>query len=661
MTDLAQSSSKRLLRIVSKCTTEDELIAVFSRFSAANDTLFIVTRTPKPVGFVARIKIALAGGEVMVDGSGEVVGSVPAGGDQRPGMVLRLSDLAGKSRAILDRMSEVRKAEREGASIDEATTPAATLGELIGANAAEAKPAPTLPRLSDVTRDGKRKKREDQTPLPEPMPLSELLPAVPKADAPAAETRAPSSSYVLPANPLGELPDGSIEGFIECALYEESASSESASGDGDESDSGAGKEVNGFANTLLAMDAAEAPAAAPGGKAMARGKRKEPEHAKTLNIAALPKVKPRPRVVRPPGADGGRQPRVVRAPSGPADTNRRPLPGVGPAPGDPPPIPGAVQAMATASARPRPPGHASRHVTTERPQQSRAAALASALLTPRPGSDDLPLWKRPRVLQIAVAAAVVVLVLAIIGFATCGDDDSAAHTVAIDAAPVAAAADPKAAAGEADSAGAKDKTAPDETEGTAANTTAADEAAENTTPEASDETAETTAPASDETVDTTAPDEATDNNAAGETKDELAPGQCRVAFTSRPNHATVSVDGKRVGKTPISKVLPCQTIKVEMDHPRWEAEQRKVRLKEGETNNVKMGLSRPMVTLWVLSMPPGATLWVHGHKVGKTPTKIQVRGFERAPLKVKKSGYKTWQQTVRPTGKKTLKVRLQKR
>ncbi|HEY4181692.1 MAG TPA: PEGA domain-containing protein [Kofleriaceae bacterium] len=45
-------------------------------------------------------------------------------------------------------------------------------------------------------------------------------PGAPKATRPE-ETRTPGSSFVLPANPLMNLTDASLEGFIDCALYEE--------------------------------------------------------------------------------------------------------------------------------------------------------------------------------------------------------------------------------------------------------------------------------------------------------------------------------------------------------------------------------------------------------------------------------------------------------
>jgi hypothetical protein len=53
-----------------------------------------------------------------------------------------------------------------------------------------------------------------------PVEKKVINPGSPKAQAPE-ETRTPGSSFVLPANPLMNLTDASLEGFIDCALYEE--------------------------------------------------------------------------------------------------------------------------------------------------------------------------------------------------------------------------------------------------------------------------------------------------------------------------------------------------------------------------------------------------------------------------------------------------------
>lgn len=664
----AKSSSQRVLRIVSKCATEDELIAVFSRFSADNDMLFIVTRTPKPVGFSARIKIALAGGEVMIDGDGEVVGSVPAGTDGRPGMVVRLTNLVGESRAILDRMGEVRQRVREARPIDEPTTPGTTLGALVAAheamagieNAAAKEPPPAtaaakeppLPRLAgDAKRLGTRS--EDQTPLPDPMPMTtDSLPALasrpagssPKADpvpADGSQVRAQSSSYVLPANPLGELPDGSIEGFVECSLYEEAESDDEPDdqqGAATNGTNGAAshEDVSGFAQTLMAMPALDA-----AGNGKPRGKAKEAAHSKTLNIAALPKVKPRPRVVKPTGKAPG--------------DNQRPLPGVGATSGEPPPVPGPASALAAAASSPG---------VLKAPAASTTPPGLFFPASPSPARKQAPIWKQlwerawrqPPMVRIAAGAAVGILALILVATMTCGDEPStstAASTSEEKARPASAEKARPASAEKAPPASAGVSPEPAPVAPPVADEPVAAPAAPIEPPDA--------APPTLTQKDPPEPAKAEPKAAATIAAPEVPTGQCEIAVVSRPDNAVVRIDGKRVGKTPLEKALPCGRVEVSVDRARWVGERRRVRLEPGKRTEVRVALSRPQVKLWILSMPPNATVWVRGRRVGKTPIKVDVRAYERSAVKIRKRGYETWRQRIRPTGKKTLKVRLRKR
>src|SRR4029079_1682275 len=75
-----------------------------------------------------------------------------------------------------------------------------------------------------------RARTVDATPLAASPPAPDALPPAdafrtdetPTGEARTPEARTPGSALVLPANPLQDLTDESIEGFVDCTLYEES-------------------------------------------------------------------------------------------------------------------------------------------------------------------------------------------------------------------------------------------------------------------------------------------------------------------------------------------------------------------------------------------------------------------------------------------------------
>jgi hypothetical protein len=169
--------TNRLLRVVTRCATRDEFLATFDRF-VDESSVFVATHQPRPVGARLPFAIALKGGESVLKGEGEVIEAFleAAGSLRRPGMRLRILRLDAPSREVHQVLLERKR---------------------------RAAPA-TLPPVGAV---------------PRPVPPPER-PAT-GSGAPAAESRVPGSSYVVPANPFGELPPEALEYFVECTLYEE--------------------------------------------------------------------------------------------------------------------------------------------------------------------------------------------------------------------------------------------------------------------------------------------------------------------------------------------------------------------------------------------------------------------------------------------------------
>ena len=83
---------------------------------------------------------------------------------------------------------------------------------------------------SDVSKPQLRIVRDepvaDAEPAAKPEPPAKPEPEQPKAQPKRAETRTPGSSFVLPANPLMNMTDASLEGLVDCRLFESNASAE---------------------------------------------------------------------------------------------------------------------------------------------------------------------------------------------------------------------------------------------------------------------------------------------------------------------------------------------------------------------------------------------------------------------------------------------------
>jgi hypothetical protein len=269
-------SQRRLIRIASGCKTEDQFVAVFHRF-CDGDSIFIATKTPKPVGETLSFCVTLADGEPLLAGTGAVSESYvdKTGPFARPGMRITFSNLEDGSEPVLKRLTQAA----EKASAQPPKKPRATvLG--IPPIVSPAPPATPGPKAATAATPESSKSGIDlpspvvktrplpprkPTPPPIPRPVSRSVddswsevnePAAQRARALGSESessgasvdaavgaavdaltgpagdnaveanedqRVPHSGIVLPANPFGELNSESLEHFVECTIYEERA------------------------------------------------------------------------------------------------------------------------------------------------------------------------------------------------------------------------------------------------------------------------------------------------------------------------------------------------------------------------------------------------------------------------------------------------------
>ncbi len=129
----------------------------------------------RPVGLETAFSIDLAHGAPALRGLGIVIEawSTPGNRYGRPGLLLGIRKLTADSEGVFERLLAAHVA---------ATPP----------------PTPTQPQPASA--------------LASPLPLPQVVPD---------DTRTPGSELVLPANPLMNISDHSLEGFVDCTLYEE--------------------------------------------------------------------------------------------------------------------------------------------------------------------------------------------------------------------------------------------------------------------------------------------------------------------------------------------------------------------------------------------------------------------------------------------------------
>lgn len=178
----APSTNLEPIRILTRCATRDQFVAMFRRFCTAT-TCFIPSRDRRPAGLAVAFSIRLHDGTPMLRGEGVVLEAWTTGDNpyRRPGIKLGIHHLTPDSTPIHE--------------------------ELVAATgyAVPLSPAAQLAMI--------------QQRAPGPATVETVTPTVeiPPLERPDAPRRA-GSADVLPANPLSELGDDGIAAFVDCSL-----------------------------------------------------------------------------------------------------------------------------------------------------------------------------------------------------------------------------------------------------------------------------------------------------------------------------------------------------------------------------------------------------------------------------------------------------------
>ena len=223
----------KALCVGTRCASVDHFVSTFSRF-CDDDSFFVATVSSRPVGLETAFSIQLADGVPVLRGLCVVreIWSTPVNRFGRPGIRLGIVRLTRESTEVFRRLGAARRA----ASVPlvpppaPATTPPPPLDVVASPEPVAAEPVAAEPVAAEpvaaTTVDGAT--TVDAEPIADSAPAEPAIPSTvgasdevtpPRTVAP--EIRTPGSDYVLPANPLMNLTDESLEGFVDCTLYEQ--------------------------------------------------------------------------------------------------------------------------------------------------------------------------------------------------------------------------------------------------------------------------------------------------------------------------------------------------------------------------------------------------------------------------------------------------------
>lgn len=595
------------LRIATRCTTMDQFVAAFHRFVDAQ-TVFISTLNPRSVGLETAFSIDLADNTPALRGIGVVIESwtTPHNPYGRPGLQLGIRRLTVDSEPVFDRLLFAREATSP------TPTSSSSVMQVIVTKPGVPRPlAKTLPAPIGV-------KGVSTPPAERAAPVSSNV-QLPVPD----NERTPGSDLVLPANPLMNIDDKSLEGFVDCTLYEETGN---------------------FFGEQPVLEDPDDPLAAPPLLAPRRSPTAPiPIAVPMLVVPSLPSLtKPVPvinKLTPPMGASAHVTPAQFTLPmfgKNVAPANRiipietlntanqiaQQMAAITTPPPAPPPIPGKPWLSAetaemldlepdpsVVSPLPLPQPQAVEYSEQTYPSYDQRAHSGSYDAAPpqQHVSNSYPaqayrapmpafLSKRRAVIGVSAAATATIAIALIM----------ASHS---STKPAVAVATPLPTL-------------------IASNSNHVRVAApeQHLDPPIGDASALAT-------DDPPAP-ESTDTTIVGK-------GPCKIAISTTPAGSLISIDGQQVGPSPLTVAGPCEKRRVDIAHPRYAPVERIVMPKPTDAGApVDITLMRPTHNLFVETQPAGATVSIDGHRAGTSPTMVKVMGFTTLTLTIEKAGWK---------------------
>jgi hypothetical protein len=184
--------------IATRCTSVEQFIQMFARF-VDEESFFVSTHNTRPPGLETSFSVQLVDGTPVLRGICTVLQSWGDANNvfKTPGVRLGIKRLTASSMQVFEKLLITRgpdnKANEIRREMDTAPTKVVPKSEV---PKLPPLPAPPAPERTDTQTDT-------------------------QADEAEIEMRTPGSDYVLPANPLQNLSDVALDGFVDCTLYEE--------------------------------------------------------------------------------------------------------------------------------------------------------------------------------------------------------------------------------------------------------------------------------------------------------------------------------------------------------------------------------------------------------------------------------------------------------
>jgi hypothetical protein len=127
---------------------------------------------------------------------------------------------------------------------------------------------------------------------------------------------------------------------------------------------------------------------------------------------------------------------------------------------------------------------------------------------------------------------------------------------------------------------------------------------------------------------------------------KLIPGKIKV--TSTPSDARVFFNGKLKGKTPITidNLTPWREYDLEIRKEMYSDWVQKVFTEPGEITTYHAVLKKKEGTVYIYSVPPGASVYLDNKLVGKTPIRDYTITLGKHDLRLEKEGYQTTQKPI---------------
>jgi hypothetical protein len=232
-------SKVKALCVATRCTSADQFVSMFHRFSDET-SFFVATMNQRAVGLETPFSIQLADRSPVLRGTCVVLAAWPTSDNpfKRPGVRLGIRRLTPESEPVFARLREARLHAGEHTTETEMDMPSET-PVAIPLTQTGSFPRPHT-QSRTATGQPQRRLGSVMTPAlippktpPEANVLEIILPivadspseamALPVEIEPPIEHRTPGSDFILPANPLMNLTDESLQGFVDCTLYEDTA------------------------------------------------------------------------------------------------------------------------------------------------------------------------------------------------------------------------------------------------------------------------------------------------------------------------------------------------------------------------------------------------------------------------------------------------------